>query len=186
MFTRFYFRISRHGGPLSLQACKAWICQYRSSQILSIEVNNAIGQVFLPVHMFAVLSVTILASYLLIKHKFGLLFTVSLVAFDVVMAYFMFTWGKAAAFKTLSKKALNSVLDRSINLYQQKLFHSCSPITVHIGSFATLDKRILIRTYLVVVDFVISLLVTFQSYDPGSGSGIHLSRVLVLMHAVSL
>ena len=140
-----------------------WILRYRGSQLLTNLLNEAIGHIFLHIHMFFILGLTTIAIFLLIKMKVGIVITILLFIYNVIMGCTISTWGKLTKFEELSTKALQSRKydrDKTCENLKVKVLRSCRPMIVKVGSFLKLNKKVCLASYAVVIEYTILLLIT--------------------------
>ena len=142
-----------------LKLYDSWTIRYRSCQILANQVNDAVGEIFLPLHIFTLMSLAIVGSYLLIRLKTGFLLTFSLIWVNFIMTIWMFVWGMGTLFQKYSEESIQSKIDKCHSFYFRKVLKSCPPIRVNIGSFKKLEKRVIMAIYIGVVDTTITLLI---------------------------
>jgi len=136
--------ISRSNIKSSRQNRRRWIQGYRTFQLLMTEFNDVMGKIFLPVQMAGMISICVVGNYALVRlEELHFIGVASVLVFDLTCGALLSIWNRGARFQQLSVKIVQRGRAASRDHFSRRLVRSCPIISVQIGSFYPLSRRVI-------------------------------------------
>lgn len=132
-----------------------------------IQFNACIAEILVPAQLACVLALTTICNFVILKvHLNALAITIPVIVADVgCMGFIYVAMREGSQFLVLSQRVLVKRKPACDSHYLIKKLKACPPFGGKVGSFRMVDKTLLLIVYAAIVDYTITLSLTYNAKD---------------------